>query len=272
MPDSAGTRVELTVSDGIAHLMLVRTGARNAIDPAMVRALDEAVATCAGDPTIRAMLITAAGPAFTVGGDLQHFFTVLDRLPAELDEMIPIYHSALVRLAYLSVPVVCAVQGAAAGGGLGLLWCSDVVLAAEDAKLATGFAQLALSGDGGSSWFLPRLVGLRRAQEMILDNRVLTAAEAAEWGLISRVVPRDRLDEEALEVARQLAQGPTVAYGEMRRLLRRSFSVGLEDQLDAERQAIVRCATTHDAREGIMAFAERRSPDFAGPDREQIDA
>jgi 2-(1,2-epoxy-1,2-dihydrophenyl)acetyl-CoA isomerase len=272
MTEGEETRVRLTVGDGIAQLRLVRAGARNAIDPAMVRALDEAVATCGGDPSIRAVLITAAGPAFTVGGDINHFYETLDRLPAELDEMISIYHRALARLADLPLPIVCAVQGAAAGGGLGLLWCSDVVLAADDAKLIAGFAQLGLSGDGGSSWFLPRLIGLRRAHELILKNRMLSATEAAEWGLVTTVVPKDRLDEEALRVAHELANGPTTAYGEMRRLLRRSFTGGFEEQLEAEREAIVRCAATDDAREGITSFAERRSPNFAGRDRAVSDA
>lgn len=257
-------RVDLTVDGGVAHVRLVRAGAGNAIDPAMVRALDDAVSACAGDAAVRAVLISATGAAFTVGGDLRHLQARLDRLPEELAEMIGVYHSTLVRLAGLPVPVVCAVHGPVAGGGLGLLWCADVVIAAEDARLATGFVGLGLSGDGGSSWFLPRLVGLRRAQEMILHNRVLTAVEALEWGLVSKVVSRACLEAEARETVTRLAEGPTVAYGEMRRLLLRSLCVGLEDQLDAERQAIMRCGATADARGGITAFAERRLPTFGG--------
>lgn len=257
-------RVELVVADGVAHLRLVRVDARNAIDRLWVAEFDAAVAAIEGDAGVRVVLISAAGPAFTVGGDLRHFSGHLDRLSAELDDLIRVYHATLVRLADLPVPVVCAVQGGAAGGGLGLLWCSDVVIAAADAVLATGFAELALSGDGGSSWFLPRLVGMRRAKEMTLFNRVLTAAEALEWGLVSRVVPRDQLEAEALETAARLAAGPTVAFGEMRRLLARSLSASLEEGLEAELQAIVRCGKTEDAREGITAFLERRPPSFEG--------
>ncbi|HEV2981713.1 MAG TPA: enoyl-CoA hydratase-related protein [Solirubrobacteraceae bacterium] len=272
MPDAPAARVELTVSEGVAHLRLVRADARNAIDRAMVDALERAASTCAHDPDVRALLITAAGPSFTVGGDLDHLYGALERLPTELDEMIATFHRALVRLADLAVPVVCAVQGAAAGGGLGLLWCADVVIAAEDAKLVAGFAELALSGDGGSSWFLPRVIGLRRAQEMMLGNRALSATEAAEWGLVNQVVPADRLTEQARRIARELAAGPTAAYGEMRRLLRRAFCTSLDDQLEAERRAMVRCADTADAREGITAFGERRAPTFAGHDRAPTDA
>jgi 2-(1,2-epoxy-1,2-dihydrophenyl)acetyl-CoA isomerase len=178
--------------------------------------------------------------------------------------MIGPYHAALGRLAALPLPVVCAVNGAAAGGGLGLVWCSDYVVAADDAKFATGFAALGLSGDGGSSWFLPRLVGLRRARELILHNRILTAAEALDWGLVDRVVPLAELEPEAESAVAGLAAGPTVAYGEMRRLLWRSLSADLDDQLTAERDAIVRCGATADAIEGITAFVERRPPKFLG--------
>jgi 2-(1,2-epoxy-1,2-dihydrophenyl)acetyl-CoA isomerase len=258
------TRVQLSVEGGVAHLRLVRADARNAIDRLWVAEFDAAVAAVEADAAVRAVLISATGPAFTVGGDLAHLVADLDRLAPELDEMIAVYHYTLVRLAGLPVPVVCAVHGAAAGGGLGLLWCSDVVIAADDVVLATGFGDLALSGDGGSSWFLPRLVGMRRAREMELFNRVVKADEALEWGLVTRVVPRGELETEALETATRLAAGPTVAYGEIKRLLLRSLSVDLADQLEAERAAIVRCGETADAREGITAFLERRPPKYEG--------
>jgi 2-(1,2-epoxy-1,2-dihydrophenyl)acetyl-CoA isomerase len=259
-----GSRFDLTVAGGVARLRMVRAEGRNAIDPLWVKELDAAVATLEAEGTARGLLISADGPAFTVGGDLRHFDTQRDRLADELAEMIGGYHAALGRLAALPMPVVSAVNGAAAGGGLGLVWCSDYVLAADDAKFATGFGALGLSGDGGSSWFLPRLVGLRRARELILHNRVLSAAEALDWGLVDRLVPRGELEVEAESAVATLAAGPTVAYGEMRRLLWRSLSVDLEDQLTAEREAIVRCGATADAEEGIRAFIERRGPKFSG--------
>jgi 2-(1,2-epoxy-1,2-dihydrophenyl)acetyl-CoA isomerase len=257
-------RAELTVDGGLARLRLVRAGAGNAIDPEMVAALQQAISACATEAGVRALLICAEGPAFTVGGDLRHFLEERERLAEALDAMIGPYHQTLARLAELPVPVVCAVQGAAAGGGLGLLWCADVVLAADDAKFATGFSRLALSGDGGSSWWLPRMVGMRRARELLLVGRVLCADEAADWGLVSRVVARDRLEDEALAAARELAAGPTVAYGEMRRLLARSLSATLADQLAEEQRASARCGATADAGEGIAAFLERRAPRFQG--------
>jgi 2-(1,2-epoxy-1,2-dihydrophenyl)acetyl-CoA isomerase len=261
---TADGRVALAVAGGVARLRLVRAAARNAIDPAMVAALDEAAQACGDDPAVRAVLISAEGPAFTVGGDLRYLATRAEDLDDALEEMIPDYHRALARLAALDVPVVCAVQGAIAGGGLGLAWLADLVLAAEDAMFATGFAQIGLSGDGGSSWFLPRLVGLRRAQELVIGGRILTAAEALEWGLVTRVVPRADLQAEAETLAARLAAGPTVAFAHMRRLLRDSWGATLEQQLDAERAAMKVCAGTADAREGVSAFVERRSAGFTG--------
>jgi 2-(1,2-epoxy-1,2-dihydrophenyl)acetyl-CoA isomerase len=259
-----GRRVALTFASGVAHLRLVRADARNAIDPAMVAALAQAAQACSHDPSVRAVLITAAGPAFTVGGDLRYLAGRADDLDDALEEMIPAYHRALARLATLDVPVVCAVQGAIAGGGLGLAWLADVVLAADDAVFATGFAQIGLSGDGASTWFLPRLVGLRRAQELEICGRVLTAAEALDWGLVTRVVPHAELEEEATALATRLAAGPTVALAHMRRLLRDSWGATLEQQLESERAAMQATGATADAREGVRAFAEKRTPGFTG--------
>lgn len=257
-------RVRLTIADGVAELRLVRTDAHNAIDPAWILALQEAVATCESAVGVRAVLICADGPSFTVGGDLKYFERELDRLPEALDAMIGPFHDALGRLAALPVPVVTAVQGAAAGGGLGLLWLADVVIAADDLKIATGFSRIGLTGDGGSSWWLPRLVGMPRARELILGGRVLDAKEALEWGLVSRVVPPGELADESAAEAVRLAAGPTFTYGRMRELLRQSNAATLEEQLAAERDAMRASGGTHDAREGIGSFVERRDPDFNG--------
>jgi 2-(1,2-epoxy-1,2-dihydrophenyl)acetyl-CoA isomerase len=257
-------RVSFAIDRAIARLTLTRRDRRNAIDPAWVTDLECAVGECARDDELRAVLICADGPAFTVGGDLDHFAAEADRLPDALEEMIAPYHRTLATLAELPAPVVCAAQGAIAGGGLGLLWAADVVLLADDARLATGFSKLGLSGDGGSSWYLPRLVGLRRSTQLILQGRTLTAAEALEWHLADRVVPVAQLTEAAEATVRTLADGPTLAYGEMRRLIRRALDHDLEAGLRAELDAVKRCGATADAREGITAFAARHAPDFDG--------
>ncbi|HEY2703579.1 MAG TPA: enoyl-CoA hydratase-related protein [Candidatus Dormibacteraeota bacterium] len=260
---SSADRVTLEVDGGVARLRLARPDAHNAIDPAMVAGLGAAVAAVEEHPGVRCLLLSAAGRSFSAGGDLRHLAGI-ELIPEELEAMVGAYHVTLSRLAELPVPVVCAVQGGAAGGALGLLWCADVVIAAADLRLASGFAKLGLSGDGGSTWHLPRLVGMRRALELTLEGRVLSAEEALAWGLVGRVVPVEALEAEAEATARRYAAGPTVAYGHIRRLLRTSWSATFEEQLAAERAAIVDCGGTADAREGIEAFAARRAARFEG--------
>ena len=264
MSDPGERRVLLEIDDGLAHLRLAAPERGNAIDPAWVEALGEAVGECERDGAVRAVLISARGPAFSVGGDLSHFAARTGDLSLALDEMVPPYHDALGRLASLSCPVVCAVHGPVAGGGLGLVFCADLVFASTEARFVCGFARLGLSGDGAGTWFLPRLVGLRRAQEMILGNRELSAPEALEWGLVTRLVAADRLEETALAAARELASGPTVALSHMRRLLRESAAATLEQQLKQEADAIIECGGTDDAREGVEAFVAHRVPRFRG--------
>jgi 2-(1,2-epoxy-1,2-dihydrophenyl)acetyl-CoA isomerase len=184
--------------------------------------------------------------------------------PGRLRQMIDLYHLALERLTSMDAPVVCAVRGAAAGGGLGLVHVADIVVAAEDAKFALGYAALGLASDGGNSWFLPRVVGLRRAQQLLLLNRVLTGPEALEWGLVTEVRPAAAVEDRALDLARQLAAGPTEAFGRMKRLLRDSWTTDLPGQLSRETAQMTAAGASDDAAEGIAAFAAKRPPAFRG--------
>jgi 2-(1,2-epoxy-1,2-dihydrophenyl)acetyl-CoA isomerase len=251
---AAPRSVELEVSGGLGVLRRNRPEARNAITPEGVEDLHAAALQCAADPAVRTLLICAIGSYFTVGADVR----VLARIsPAELRRVAGRYHEALQILDKLHVPVVAAVQGAVAGGGLGLMCVADIVLAAEGTRFATGFAGLALSGDGGGTWFLPRLVGTRRAAEMFLEQRVLDATEAADWGLVTRIVPAADLQAEAERAARTLAAGPAAALGELRALLRRSSSSTLRDQLMAEAAALERTRASSDAGAAIGRFLAR---------------
>lgn len=257
-------RVSVEVADGLGVLRMVRGERHNAIDLDMARALADGAQALERADGLRAALICAQGPSFTVGGDLAHFAGERHRLAEHLDDMLSAYHDALGRIAALPVPVVCAVQGPVAGGGLGLLWCADLVLAAENVKLVSGFGRLGLSNDAGSSWWLPRLIGLRRAQELLLTARELGAQEALEWGLVTRVVATGRLADEALALGRELAAGPTVALADQRALLRAGTLGSLQEALDRERRTIMHNADTDDARAGVSAFLERRTPRFKG--------
>lgn len=253
------------VSDGLATIRLDRPDHGNAIDPAMTKDLAEAVTRIGEDASVRAVLIAGNGRAYTTGGDLGLFAGLAPgELPPLLRRMIDDYHLALERLTELDAPVVAAVHGAAAGGGLGLLHVADIVVAADDTTFALGYGGIGLTSDGGNSWYLPRLVGMRRAQELFLLNRRFSAAEALAWGLVTRVVPAADVDGEAHAIATTLAAGPTRAYSGMRALLRQSFETGLRDQLAAEKDLIVAAAATEDAAEGIAAFSAKRRPRFVG--------
>lgn len=263
-PDaSENRRVELDVHAGVAHVRLVRAP-HNAIDQAMTGQLGVAVDSLREGDGIRVVLITAEGRDLSVGGDLAALTAAGDSVGELLDEMIGGYHRTLTALADLPMPVVCALRGSAAGGALGLLWAADVVVAADDARLLLGFGALGLSGDGGSSWYLPRLVGLRRALDLAIDGRPVSAADALALGLVNRVVPAADLDREAADTAARLAAGPTLALAAIRRLYRRGLDRALEEQLVAEQAALVELATSDDGREGMRAFTERRPPDFHG--------
>ncbi|MBN9097449.1 MAG: enoyl-CoA hydratase/isomerase family protein [Pseudonocardia sp.] len=263
--DSAApfTTLTLDVADGIATVRLDRPDQHNAIDVAMARDLSELATRLAEDPSVRVVLLLGNGPMLTAGGDVP-MLAGAQQLPDVLRRMIDDYHLALERLTELDAPLVVGVRGAAAGGGLGLVGAADYVVAADDAVFTVGYAALGLTADGGNTWFLPRLIGMRRTQEMFLLNRRLTAAEALDWGLVNRTVPSADVDAEARVVAERLANGPTRAFGGMRTLLRQSFESGLRDQLADEKHLIVTASTTPDAREGIAAFAAKRRPSFRG--------
>jgi 2-(1,2-epoxy-1,2-dihydrophenyl)acetyl-CoA isomerase len=257
--------IRLDFADGVATLRLNRPEQGNAIDEEMAADLQEAATQIAENSGIRAVLIAGNGPNFTVGGDVNLFAgTPREQLPRRLRRMIDFYHQAIERLTGIDAPIVAAVRGAAAGGGLGLLYIADIAIAADDSRFALGYGALGLTSDGGNTWFLPRLVGLRRAQELFLLNRRLTAQEALEFGLVSRLVAEAAVEEEAAAIAAKLAAGPTRAFGAMRRMLRQSFETGLGDQLHAEKESIVSSSRTDDAAEGIAAFAARRRPQFRG--------
>ena len=261
-------RVSLAIVDGVAELRLTRADRHNAIDAAMADQLAGAVTDIANEPSVRAVLIAADGPSFTVGGDLG--FLASADLAATLGTMVPQYHDTLETLALLPTPIVVAVQGAAAGGGLGLLWAGDIVIAADDAVFATGFVGVGVSGDGGSSWHLPRLVGMRRARELLIGGRTLTADEALAWGLVTRLVPRAELDAAARDEAARLAAGPATAIAEIRSLLLHSTTSTYAEQLAAETEAMARCSATTDAAEGMAVFAARRRPAFGARSPEPI--
>lgn len=256
-------RLTFEVRDAIGQLTLNRPDAANAIDLPLARELVSVAERCeAGD--VRAVLVRGAGRMFCAGGDLGSFAAAGTGLPALIRELADTLHEALARFARMDAPLVAAVNGAAAGAGMSLVCMCDFALAGESAKFTMAYTAAGLSPDGSSTWFLPRSIGVRRAKELMLTNRRLSAAEAAEWGIVNRVVPDADLDAEASKLAATLAAGPTRAFGSVKRLLLSSANAGLEAQLAAETDGIAAMTGTADGREGIAAFLEKRRPAFSG--------
>jgi 2-(1,2-epoxy-1,2-dihydrophenyl)acetyl-CoA isomerase len=254
--------VDLAVDGGVARLTLNRPEVGNALDGELARALADRAAELEARDDVGAVLLGAIGKAFCVGGDLRWMRAAGDRAETAVRALATDFHRALESLARLDAPVVVAVNGVAAGGGMSLAIAGDVVIAAASARFTMAYTAAGLSPDGGSTWTLPRVVGVRRAAELMLFNERLDARRALELGLVNRVVADDELDATASELAAQLAAGPTRAYGEVKRLLRVSMTTTLADQLVEEATTIGRMAGSPDGREGIAAFLDKRAPRF----------
>jgi 2-(1,2-epoxy-1,2-dihydrophenyl)acetyl-CoA isomerase len=252
--------VEIDVRDRIARITLNRPDAGNALNLELARALREAAEGLRGSD-VGAVILTGAGRSFCVGGDL-HYMRAAAEVGDAVLRLASQFHGAIEALSALDAPVICAVRGAAAGGGMSLAIAGDIVLAAESAHFTMAYTAIGFPPDGGSSWTLPRLIGRRRAAELMLLNERLDAAAAHDLGLVTRVVPDDALDAEAGALARRLADGPIRAHGAVKRLLRESATRGFTEQMAEEARTIAALAAAPDGREGVAAFLEKRRPRF----------
>ena len=251
----------VTRQDAIATLLFNRPEAMNALDVPTARALLAAMQDIAQDTSVRAVLLKGAGRAFVAGGDLATLQA--DPVQGAADLLAPL-NQALLLLQGLNAPVIAQVHGAAAGAGLSLVLMADYVIAAEGTRFNLAYINLGTSCDVGASWALPRIVGVRQALEIALLGEAFTADDALRLGLVNRLVPSAELDSTTAALAQRLANGPTLAYGAMKRLMRASMDHTLPEQLAAEKDAFVHCAGTEDFRAGVEAFHQRQSPQFVG--------
>ncbi len=259
LPDTLSLQIDAT---GVAQLTLRRPAAGNALDLALAAGLVQAARRCADDPAVRCVLLAAQGRFFCAGGDVAFMAASAREQSDGMQALVSAVHQAVEIFATMAKPMVCAVQGTAAGGGLGLALAGDLVLAAESAQFVAGYPNVGLSPDAGISWLLPRLIGLRRAQALLLGQTRYGAAQAEAIGLITQCVPDAELAAAALAAARQLAAGPTQALGETRALLRAAYQRELPAHLDDERLRIVAAASRSDGREGMAAFLDKRPAAF----------
>ena len=253
-----------TVDDGVAVLVLNRPERRNALSAAMLAALADVLARVERDSAVGAVLLTGAGGAFCAGGDVKGFAEREPGAPAREHELGQRRNQADTtgRLWRMSTPSVAALPGAAAGAGLSLALACDLRYAAETAVLTTAFARVGLAGDYGSAWLLTRLVGPARARELLYLSPRLTAAQAAELGLVNAVVPADALADTALATARRLANGPRTALGYMKQNVNLALHAPLGDYMDVEVSHHLQTFATDDHREAARAFVEKREPVF----------
>ena len=247
-------------SGPITSIVLNRPDAANGMNDTLTRELAAAAALC-DDAATKVVTITGAGRFFCAGGDLKAMAAAPDPgtfVKGLADDL----HRALSTFARIDAVVITAVNGTAAGAGVSLAATGDLVLSAESARFTMAYTKAGLSPDGSSSYYLPRLIGIRRTQQLMLTNRTLTAAEALDWGLVTEVVPDAELAARVEALAKEMASTSRTSNSAVKRLLLGTYRTGLEEQMELEGRYIADCARSADGQEGIAAFLGKRAPNF----------
>ena len=253
--------VLLDVQDGVATVTLNRPDAGNAIDMDVGRGLLGAGLRIENDPAVRAVIVTGAGRHFCFGGDLGGMAAQGERVGGYLNELTTHIHAAIGCFTRMKAPVIAAVNGTAAGGAVGLVCMADLAVAGRGSRFSLAYTGVALAPDCGTSFLLPRIVGRRRALELFLTNRALSADEALAWGLVNQVVDDGEVLAQAQALAARFASGPTESYGAVKRLMD-ATDPGLESQMALEGRTIAAQAMSAQGQEGVAAFLGKRKPSY----------
>ncbi|MDP2657262.1 MAG: enoyl-CoA hydratase-related protein [Candidatus Deferrimicrobium sp.] len=256
--------VQVERNGGVATIRMNRPERLNAYNPEMGKALLSAVSDASVDPSVRCVVLTGEGKAFSAGGDVESFAAFQDEGPGRFMGLAIGLHALIATLRRAPKPVVAAVNGVAAGAGFSMALACDVAVAASSARFTLGYQNIGLSPDCGMTFFLARTLGTQRAMEMTLFSKVLSAEQAAAWGLVQQVIPDAEFATQTTALAERLAAGPTLAYARAKELYNRALSQPLEAQLEEERQQISLCAGSRDFREGIRAFLDKHPARFEG--------
>lgn len=248
-------------TEQVAVITLNRPEAANGLNTVMGAELVDAATRCQ-HASIRAVVLTANGKFFCAGGDLREMAGFGDQGGVRVKALADNLHQTISLLARMDAPLIVAVNGVAAGGGFSLSITGDLVIAAESAAFTMAYSRAGLSPDGSSSYFLPRLIGLRKAQEMAFTNNMLSSAQALEWGLVNSVVADDDLLKVAIEMAEGLAEGSLGSHSMIKKLLLTTWNNDLETQMDQEAEGISQCLSSADGQEGVAAFLDKRKPVF----------
>tara|TARA_R110000787_G_scaffold211281_2_gene320972 strand:+ start:16786 stop:17613 length:828 start_codon:yes stop_codon:yes gene_type:complete len=267
---SPNDTVRVDVKDAVATVTINRPDSLNAINDDVVTALIEITGALKVSKDIRCVVLTGAGDHFMAGGDVKRFKRKFEEVAddnearAWFNSILERIHVVVSNINDLRMPVIASVKGAVAGAGFSLMLGCDLVVAAEGGIFTLAYCHLGTSPDGGSTWHLPRTLGMKRAMEIALLGDRFGPEQALAWGLINKVVPAADLDAEVAALAVRLAKGPTMAYGETKRLLLDSTDRDLSNQLHAETRSFVTCAMSQDFRKGVTAFVDKQKPDFKG--------
>lgn len=256
--------VQIHREGALARLMLANVEKQNPIEGEFCAAWADACNALSVDTGVRAVLLQSDARNFSVGGDIGTFVENLDTLPGLIRQWTIGFHAGVMRLRRANAPVVAAVNGVCAGGAVSLAASADYVVAGKDARFVSAYVGLGYCCDGGATIALRDRMGIARAKRFLMMRETLDAEQALAVGLVDEVVAPEQLEERATQVATGLAAGPTLAFGELKRLFVTASDAAFEAQLEAEALALARCAGTEDAREAIKAFAAKRAPEFKG--------
>ncbi len=255
--------VSVTTDGPIATILLNRPDAMNTLNRELAKDLRGAIESVADDNDVRVVVLRGSGPAFMAGGDIKFFNdTLANGGAANLSGLFDDVHDIIRKLRALEKPVVAAVHGSAAGYGLSLMASCDMAIVSESTKFTLAYRHLGVSPDGGSTWFLPRIIGVRKTMELALLGDRFDAAQALEMGLVNRVVPDSEFDEQVAKLAGKIASGPPAALARTKALVYGSMESDMSTQLDREQESFLLCADTDEFREGVAAFLDKRRPDF----------
>jgi len=267
---SPNETVRLDIKNSIATITINRPDSLNAINDDVVTALIDITGALRDAKDVRCVVLTGAGDHFMAGGDVKRFKKKFEESNDEAEarawfnSILSRIHVVVDNMNALPMPVVAAVKGAVAGAGFSLMLGCDLVIAAEGGIFTLAYCHLGTSPDGGSTWYLPKNLGMKHAMEVALLGDRFSPEKALEWGLINKVVPADAFETEVQALANRLAKGPTLAYAQTKRLLLDSANRTISEQLSAETESFVSCAMTKDFKKGVYAFVDKQKPDFTG--------
>ena len=264
MTTSSSDTILFTQQGSIATLTFNRPDVYNAMNAELIHAMRDVTADIAASKTIRAVILKGAVKAFLAGGDVGLFYKQRESLVETVKPLGDALHEGIKNIRNMPFPVIAQIHGACAGAGLSVAMAADFAIAAEDAQFNTAYTKIGLSPDGGSTFFLPRYVGMKRALELTMLADMFDAKAAATMGIINRAVPADLLELEVATLAERLSNGATQAFAAAKKLINQSFITPIDKQLDDEIAFFAECAKTNDFKEGVTAFVEKRKPQFEG--------